>query len=45
LRKRVERGCDAIVTDARDDRVERKRVERGHGAIVVGVKDEREDKV
>jgi len=41
LRKRVERGCDAIVADVTNDRVERKRVERGHISIVVGAKNER----
>ncbi len=41
LRKRVERGRDAIVADVTNDRVERKRVERGHISIVVGAKNER----
>ncbi len=44
LRKRVERGRDAIVADVKDERVERKKVERGHSAIVVGVRNERKRK-
>jgi hypothetical protein len=36
LRKRVERGHDAIVAYVKDERVE-----RGHSAIVVGVRNER----
>jgi hypothetical protein len=34
LKKRVERGRDTIVADARDDRVERKRVEKGHNVLL-----------
>jgi hypothetical protein len=50
LRERVEKGCNAITIDTRDEikmideRVERERVERGDGTIIAVAKKRRERK-